>query len=784
MIQHFNNLQTPLKVIHTYPRLEDQEQRFSDAGWFSASARSLWGIWLDPAFLSREQRIAIDNVEPFDEWEEFVLFASHYFLLTANSKGSMQNLGHDTSRVLRRCRSDDEEASSAPILIRRDTYKSSKRRFGALVNLAPGIVGHHGGLGAQSRLDSMDLYAISNALPTLAGGVPSISPRMCHSITAFGESSLLVGGRTSPKHPLEDCWLFRRSRWTRVDDLPIPLFRHCAAEVVLEGDKVLRGILINGGKTSRNQISDRWLLWSEDHGWTRVTCRQCHFAARFGAAIVSTSGSRGILIGGMGADGTIFEELWEWKLEMTKNSPSIELKRCEHLMLHDAGAMLRSPANRSNAVGRMGACLVRSAANILLIGGVHSSVLAADHDIAALSQDAAESNYWQISPVKFRRSDDQCLFVGHSAALTTSGCIALVGGGAMCFSFGTHWNTSIITLSTRGTEAFSAKVDELPNSLSSSSSPDESREQSNDIQIEPPLNKVTRVERYHLKSPEDFKKMMNDRLPRIIHNMNIGACTSVWNLDNLKVKIGNDRMVIVHEAADSHMDFQDKNFKYTEKLFSRFVTEINEGSMQYLRSLSSDNPSGKPANFWADYPDLAADFELPPELNLIMENMHSSVLRVSGPVNMWLHYDVMANVLCQIHGTKRLILYPPSDISLFSIPAGASSASKPPRLAGHHPYEVLLRPGDVLFIPPLWLHTASPVDKVSISINVFFRDLDSGYAAGRDVYGNRDLQAYEKGRKELEKIAKSFERLPPEVGRFYMERLANELKDKAIRTKT
>ena len=149
--------------------------------------------------------------------------------------------------------------------------------------------------------------------------------------------------------------------------------------------------------------------------------------------------------------------------------------------------------------------------------------------------------------------------------------------------------------------------------------------------------------------------------------------------------------------------------------------------------------------------------------------------------------QVMANVLCQIRGTKQLILYPPSDISLFSIPPGGSSSSidcfdksKYEWLQRHaHPHRTLLKPGDVLYIPPLWLHTASPTDNVSISVNVFFRNLESGYAVGKDIYGNRDLQAYEKGRKELEKMTRSFDKLPGEIGRFYLERLAQELGEKA-----
>lgn len=149
----------------------------------------------------------------------------------------------------------------------------------------------------------------------------------------------------------------------------------------------------------------------------------------------------------------------------------------------------------------------------------------------------------------------------------------------------------------------------------------------------------------------------------------------------------------------------------------------------------------------------------------------------------------MANVLCQIQGLKRIILYPPSDVSLFDLAPGASSSSmnvfddralaEYPCLRKAHPQECILKPGEVLYIPPFWLHTAVPVEKFSISINVFFRSLKSGYAAGRDVYGNRDLQPYENGRKDIQRICKAFDGLPREIRTFYLERLADELKQQA-----
>lgn len=149
----------------------------------------------------------------------------------------------------------------------------------------------------------------------------------------------------------------------------------------------------------------------------------------------------------------------------------------------------------------------------------------------------------------------------------------------------------------------------------------------------------------------------------------------------------------------------------------------------------------------------------------------------------------MANVLCQVQGQKRLILYPPSDVQYLQLPAGASSSTieifenmTDGRIASiphTSPHEAILKPGDILFIPPLWLHTTAPVGGVSIAVNVFFRNLSKGYAAGRDVYANRDLQAYEKGRNDVAKIARSFEGLPPEMARFYLLRLADELREKA-----
>lgn len=160
--------------------------------------------------------------------------------------------------------------------------------------------------------------------------------------------------------------------------------------------------------------------------------------------------------------------------------------------------------------------------------------------------------------------------------------------------------------------------------------------------------------------------------------------------------------------------------------------------------------------------------------------------------NLRMRMQVMANVLCQVRGNRRLILYPPHDVERLRVPPGASSSTinifdegeeeeSIKSIPHTSPHEARLQPGDVLFIPSLWLHTAtSPAGEASVAVNVFFRDLATGwYAAGRDVYGNRDLQAYEKARMDVQKIVRSFEGLPRDTRRFYLVRLAEEMRERA-----
>eukprot|EP00899_Mesostigma_viride_P006215 jgi/Mesvir1/15595/Mv03206-RA.1 len=62
------------------------------------------------------------------------------------------------------------------------------------------------------------------------------------------------------------------------------------------------------------------------------------------------------------------------------------------------------------------------------------------------------------------------------------------------------------------------------------------------------------------------------------------------------------------------------------------------------------------------FPGLAGDLNLFEGLLYELEEYHSSVLRVtSARTQLWTHYDIMDNVLTQVVGCKRVVLFPPSE---------------------------------------------------------------------------------------------------------------------------
>lgn len=99
-----------------------------------------------------------------------------------------------------------------------------------------------------------------------------------------------------------------------------------------------------------------------------------------------------------------------------------------------------------------------------------------------------------------------------------------------------------------------------------------------------------------------------------------------------------------------------------------------------------------------------------------------------------LHHDPFDNLFVQIHGTKRFTLFSPDHHhALYVYPKtnpsnrqaqvniDAPNVDQFPRLseAAHSGIEVVVHPGDVLYLPPFWFHQVTSLE-TAISVNTWF----------------------------------------------------------------
>jgi tRNA wybutosine-synthesizing protein 4 len=529
------------------------------------------------------------------------------------------------------------------------------RRFGAAVAFGGDTAAFHGGQGVQTRLASMDVLARDVPEPRIQP-YKSTPPqaRICHTVTRLDDTcALLVGGRASPSQALADCWLIAKENWTQVGDLPSARFRHSSVKLTLPSQKsdgpALEAVLVFGGRNSDGTVLDECLLWTRENGWNAIPVNGPRPSARFGAALAAIDQAQcwGVMCGGMAPSGVVLQDLWEWHITA---APFPQLKFFDRStnLLRNTGI---------SAFGRMGANLVPLGGHLLLIGGVSKQgVLNLTQDFLAISRDSADGDpiYNVEIPTLKLPQLNWPLLVGTSAAAVSDKEIILAGGGAVCFSMGSFWNTGYFSITLEGEEVrpWVAAVSQSPETTNTADPPRSS--QANGKQsakkngTRPALPPSIDVTRIRIDSSGDFAEVLAASKPVIIENLDIGPCKDLWTIDYLKEKIGAEREVVIHECASERMTFKDKNFSYVKKPFGGFLDGIVAGAQTYLRSVSSAQPNRLPTKLEDDFSNIAGDFVIPESLNVIRDSLHSSPLRISGPVALWLHYDVLANVLCQV----------------------------------------------------------------------------------------------------------------------------------------
>ena len=180
---------------------------------------------------------------------------------------------------------------------------------------------------------------------------------------------------------------------------------------------------------------------------------------------------------------------------------------------------------------------------------------------------------------------------------------------------------------------------------------------------------VKQVPRYQfIDEPSLREFLQSTRVPHLIQGFDIGACRQLWTPAYLH-SVCSSNLVSAMVSCNPLLEFSPKNYEYKSiplnelctlcgiSQDSELATEKKE--YYYLRSLG-ENPFKDTADIYTQLPELAKDILIPKVFS--EQQYFSSVLRIaSAGVQLFTHYDVMDNILVQVHGRKRVALFSPSD---------------------------------------------------------------------------------------------------------------------------
>ncbi|XP_023679605.2 tRNA wybutosine-synthesizing protein 5 isoform X1 [Paramormyrops kingsleyae] len=293
-----------------------------------------------------------------------------------------------------------------------------------------------------------------------------------------------------------------------------------------------------------------------------------------------------------------------------------------------------------------------------------------------------------------------------------------------------------------------------------------------------------------------LREIYTMRRPALMKGVALGSCCDKWTVDYLADR-GGAKPVTVHVSPEPRMDFLHKNFLYRtlpfDKLIRRAAEEthsdffVSENESYYLRSLG-DDPRKDPADLRKQFPELAEDFCIPEFFEA--EQFFSCVFRISScGLQLWTHYDVMDNLLAQVSGRKRVVLYSPRDVQYLYLSGDKSEVldidtpdlDRFPDFVKAKRYECVLNPGDLLFIPALWFHNTLALE-FGVGVNVFWRQLSVESYDKRDPYGNKDPVAVSRAMQTLDRALRALDDLPPDYRDFYARRMVLQIQSRAYST--
>lgn len=549
MLAHFEKLKTPLRSVHQYQTLDSQRTRFHTRGWQQVNLWDLWEAWSGDDFLKPQERRALDEIEPFDEWEELMLFGRHYLVLHATAAPSPPR----QPKSMGLCDEDGAPKLDISVMPHSSTSRAVKRRFGNSVAVSNVYGQRYGihllGLGENARSETYDVYALSHTRsPSIKLPLSGPLPRMCSTTTDLGSCGvLLVGGRNSPAKAMSDCWLLSRGSrlfWTKTWNLPRPLYRHSATRLL---NSYLA--LVIGGKTGPTDVSSDAFVFHPQRGW--LTCQMSGAEAPpvvFGAVLsnASTPGTEpgyfeGMLAGGMKEDGTLNRDTYWWRLELTASQQQPKLAFSKMKLDNCVRSLLLV----------FGATVVNLGSSVAICGGVGDTPSIQGQHITLLTLNDGQASILGSSfPQK--GTTEWPFMIGSSVLASQRQQLTVFGGGAVCFSMGCFWESKSwqVKLPPGG---LIGCCDSLPGPgvcehldspmvLGTAQDMTDTSENSAE-KVANTTTRITTIPRIRLASGEEFRRILMDGKPVVIEGLDIGECLEKWTPAYMVERVGKDKQV-------------------------------------------------------------------------------------------------------------------------------------------------------------------------------------------------------------------------------------------------
>ncbi|XP_068864492.1 tRNA wybutosine-synthesizing protein 4 [Aphelocoma coerulescens] len=447
MQQHFSQLNCALRSLARYPDCEAQQRRFLGKGWTDCSVMDMNEFFT--CCIPEDEQQRVQTLEPFDEYEEWHLKCSHYFVLAA-SKGMEPSWTPLLPSVTVPLHAGPVGmAGSVPAAVcARLSGSPGLRRYGHhSVLIKPGVILTTGGFGEENGqhcrmrnfhvLSKLEGYwkavCVTQNIPDKRWG-----ERLYHTVSCLSDTlALVVGGRTSPSSTgLGMLWLKfpKTCNASDPDDVsvePVSLqpaaeaaasrWRHSTTEMTFKGEQYL---FVYGGRSALEPVLGDWyFLHTPELSYTAIAVEGPVPESRHSHSACSWEG--GVLIaGGLGAAeqplGSVFllrelEHGFQW--QTIETHPPLVPRYSHTAHVHEG--------------------------KLLLVGGVwfHAS------SVPGITVIDLMTGLCLDYVINVGHLEWPLMLHNHSSVfLPNEKELLVIGGGGNCFSFGTHLNPEPVAL--------------------------------------------------------------------------------------------------------------------------------------------------------------------------------------------------------------------------------------------------------------------------------------------------------------------------------------------------